>query len=462
MALTVKGTTRVCGLFGHPVHHTVSPAIHNTLAESLGHDLIYVPFEVEPDHLGEAVKGALAMDVLGLNVTIPHKSAVMPFLSEIDPAAEQIGAVNTLVRTADNKGFKGYNTDYYGIKKSFEEAGVSLKEESVILLGAGGASRPAAFLCADEGAKEVFILNRTLERASNLCDEVNKYAGRNLCTPMQLSEYQKLDASKKYICFQATSVGLYPKSDEVVINDENFYKMIHTGFDAIFRPYRTRFLEMCRAQGAKCISGIRMLLHQGIYAYELWNNVKVSEDDIRKTYGRMLRDLLGDENLVLVGFMGSGKSAVSEEMADFLGYERLDSDAEIEKEKKRTISDIFSNDGEEAFRQMETDYLKGLVNSKCTGTILACGGGLPIREENRELLKKFGKVVFLKATPETVYDRVKDDTSRPLLKSEDVLGRIKELQDKRKDIYREACDISIDTDGKTTEDIAEEIIHELL
>ncbi|WP_035768994.1 shikimate dehydrogenase [Butyrivibrio sp. NC2002] len=462
MGQTVKGTTRVCGLFGYPVHHTVSPAIHNTLADRLSCDLVYVPFEVEPEHLKEAFYGALSMDVLGLNVTIPHKSAVIPFLKEIDPMAKRIGAVNTLVRTADNSGFKGYNTDYFGIKKSFEEASCSLKDESVIILGAGGAARPAAFLCADEGAKEVFILNRTLKRAQELSDSVNDFAGKKLCSAMKLSDYKELDASKKYICFQATSVGLYPKSDEVIIDDENFYKLIHTGFDAIFKPYRTRFISMCEKQGAKCISGIRMLLHQGICAYELWNNVIVSEEDIRIVYGRMLRELLDDENIVLVGFMGSGKSAVSLEIADFLGYDRIDSDEAIEQKEDRTISDIFSTDGEEAFRQMETDFLKELIADKRKKTVLACGGGLPIREENRKLLKEFGRVIFLKAEPETVYDRVKDDTSRPLLQTGDVLGRIKKLQDDRRDIYDKACDFGIDTDKKIARAIAEEIVHLLL
>jgi hypothetical protein len=142
--------------------------------------------------------------------------------------AKRIGAVNTLVRTADNSGFKGYNTDDFGIKKSFEEASCSLKDESVIILGAGGAARPAAFLCADEGAKEVFILNRTQERAQELSDSVNDFAGKKLCSAMKLSDYKELDASKKYICFQATSVGLYPESDEVIIDDENFYKLVLT------------------------------------------------------------------------------------------------------------------------------------------------------------------------------------------------------------------------------------------
>lgn len=462
MVKDIKGTTKVCGLIGNPVHHTMSPAIHNTLNALTDIDMVYVPFEVKGEDVEAAVKGALALDLLGLNVTIPHKSAVIPYLKEIDDVAERIGAVNTLVRTADGTGFKGYNTDYTGLLRSLQEKNANLSGESVVILGAGGVARPAAFLCAAEGAKEIFILNRTLERAELLCKDVNAYAGKELAVPMELSAYRNLPGDRKYICLQMTQVGLYPDSDKAPIEDPEFYRNIKIGFDAVYRPLTTKFLDYCSEAGAECISGLKMLLYQGVDAYEKWNGIIVGQERCDKVYGKLLSELLEGRNIVLTGFMGSGKSSVGKELCKILGYDMLDTDAEIEKQQSVSIKEIFETKGEQAFRNLETEYVRSLSESGMERTVLSVGGGLPIREENREYLKEFGAVVFLKATPETVYERVKDDESRPLLKSEDVLGRIKQLQEERRDIYTEASDIEIDTDDKKLSDVAGEIIEMLL
>ena len=462
MGKDIKGTTGVCGLIGNPVHHTMSPAIHNTLSELTNTDMVYVPFEVNGEDVEAAVKGSLALDIQGLNVTIPHKGAVIPYLEEIDEVAERIGAVNTLVRTADGKGFKGYNTDYTGLLRSLKEKNVNLSGESVVILGAGGVARPAAFLCAVEGAKEIFILNRTLERSKALCSDVNAFAGGTIAHPMELSAYSELPGDRKYICFQMTQVGLFPDSDKAVIEDSEFYRLVKTGFDAVYRPLTTKFLQHCNEAGAVCISGLKMLLYQGVDAYEKWNDIKVGPEECEKVYGKLLSELLEGRNIVLTGFMGSGKSSVGKELCKILGYEMIDTDAEIEKQQGTTISEIFEIRGEQAFRDMETDYVRELSVSGRTRMVLSVGGGLPIREENREYLKQLGSVVFLKATPETVYERVKDDESRPLLKSEDVLGKIRQLQDARRDIYSLASDIETDTDDKTLSDVALEIIEQLL
>ncbi|WP_196811593.1 shikimate kinase [Butyrivibrio sp. VCD2006] len=462
MAKDIKGTTRVCGLIGNPVHHTMSPAIHNTLNELTDTDMVYVPFEVKENDVEAAIRGALALDLLGLNVTIPHKSAVIPHLKEIDDVAGRIGAVNTLVRTADGTGFKGYNTDYTGLLRSLQEKNTNLAGESVVILGAGGVARPAAFLCANEGAKEIFVLNRTFERAEQLCSDVNTYAGKELAIPMELSAYKELPVDRKYICLQMTQVGLYPDSDKAVIEDPEFYKMVKIGFDAVYRPLTTRFLQYCRDAGAVCVSGLKMLLYQGVDAYEKWNNITVSPKECEFVYGKLLSELLEGRNIVLTGFMGSGKSSVGKELCRILGYEMIDTDAEIEKEQNTSISQIFDTLGEEAFRDMETDYVKRLSEGQRSRTLLSVGGGLPVREENRRYLHEFGAVIFLKATPETVYDRVKDDDSRPLLRAEDVLERIKEIQEQRRPVYSAAADIEIDTDSKSLNDIASEIIEMLL
>jgi len=164
--MQIDGKTKTCGLIGDPVAHTLSPVIHNTLAQTRGDDLVYVPLRVEAEQVGKAVEGAYALSLTGLNVTVPHKSAVIPYLVDIDPLAEKIGAVNTLVR--QEGGFKGYNTDMPGLLRAMRSEGITVKEQSVLLLGAGGAARAVAFLCMSEGAKEILLYNRTVEKAERV------------------------------------------------------------------------------------------------------------------------------------------------------------------------------------------------------------------------------------------------------------------------------------------------------
>ena len=278
--MNISGKTRTCGLIGNPVEHTMSPVIHNTLAEELGINMVYVPFLVE-DNLKDAVKGAYALNLLGMNVTVPYKSEVLESLVECDELAKKIGAVNTLVRTKD--GYKGYNTDMTGLYRAMKSYGISIEGEKIIILGAGGAARAVAFLCLYYGAKKVYILNRSVEKAKAIAAEVNRVMKREDIIPMALEEYSLLP-EEKMLCIQATSVGLAPNDTEVVLTDEAFYKRIHTGYDLIYRPANTRFMQLVKKQGGKAYHGLKMLLYQGVEAFELWNQVKVSEELADKVY----------------------------------------------------------------------------------------------------------------------------------------------------------------------------------
>ncbi|MCM1134709.1 MAG: shikimate dehydrogenase [Clostridium sp.] len=285
----IDGYTRVCGVIGNPVEHTMSPPIHNTLAEKLSHNLVYAPFHVETGEVAAAVKGAYALNVLGLNVTVPHKKEVMEALVGIDKLAENIGAVNTLVRTEG--GYWGYNTDMPGLYRAMCSEGIALKGEEVILLGAGGAARAVAFLCALKEVSKVYMMNRSEEKARAVAEEVLEKTGRDCICPMALSDYKTLP-DKKYLAIQATSVGLYPDVDRAVIEDEAFYQKIHTGYDLIYKPANTRFMQMVKAQGGKAFHGLKMLLYQGIIAYELWNDVSVSEELAEEVY-EVLKEKMG-------------------------------------------------------------------------------------------------------------------------------------------------------------------------
>uniref|UniRef100_UPI004056EC00 shikimate dehydrogenase n=1 Tax=Acetatifactor sp. TaxID=1872090 RepID=UPI004056EC00 len=281
----VNGYTRTCGLLGNPVEHTVSPVIHNTLAEVTGENLTYVPFHVPDGYIGDAVKGAYALNLLGLNVTVPYKSDVIPYLKEIDPLAECIGAVNTLVRT--DEGFKGYNTDMPGLYRAMCDDGVKIEGEKVLILGAGGVARAVAMLLAQKNAAEVILLNRTLERAQMIADEVNAVVGREFADAMTLTSYTELPKEERYLAIQATSVGMHPHIEDVVIEDEAFYQKIHTGYDLIFNPCYTKFMKLVQQQGGKAYNGLKMLLYQGIIAYELWTGQKIDDKLAQMVYGRM-------------------------------------------------------------------------------------------------------------------------------------------------------------------------------
>ena len=184
--MKINGKTRVCGLIGNPVEHTMSPMIHNTLARELNLNMVYVPLLVE-SQLDEAVKGAYALNFLGMNVTVPYKSQVLELLTECDELAEKIGAVNTVVRTID--GYKGFNTDMTGLYRAMTDYGIVIENQDIIILGAGGAARAVAFLCVYHGAKRVYLLNRSIDKAKKVAEEVNRVMERDGIVPMALEEY---------------------------------------------------------------------------------------------------------------------------------------------------------------------------------------------------------------------------------------------------------------------------------
>lgn len=284
----IKGTTKVCGLIGNPVAHSISPVIHNNLAELCGIDLVYETFNVENDLVADAVKGAYALNMQGLNVTVPHKQKVMEVLKDISPLAEAIGAVNTLVRV--DGGYKGYNTDIIGLGRELEDAGIDISGRDVVILGAGGAARAIAFLCADKGAGNVYIFNRTLEKAELIADAVNGHFKKNIVIPYNIKDYSVL-TENDYIAIQTTSVGLHPNDDEAVIEAEDFYEKLAAGVDVIYNPVKTKFMKFVEAQGKPAYNGLKMLLYQGIASFELWNNITVSKEQVDIVYDRMKREL---------------------------------------------------------------------------------------------------------------------------------------------------------------------------
>ena len=288
--MEINGKTYTCGLIGNPVEHTMSPVIHNTLAQKMNLNMVYVPFLVQQD-LAAGVKGAYALNIQGMNVTVPYKSDVLEHLVSIDELAKSIGAVNTLVKTEG--GYKGYNTDMTGLYRAMTSYGIKIEGEEIILLGAGGAARAVAYMCVFYKAKKVYLLNRTIEKAKCIAEEIKHSTGEDIIVPMQLEDYKQL-GEQKMLCIQATSVGLSPRDDEVIISDEEFYKKIHTGYDLIYRPTNTKFMQLVKEHGGQAYHGLKMLLYQGIEAFEMWNQVKV-EDSLSDYVYEVMKGEMGIE-----------------------------------------------------------------------------------------------------------------------------------------------------------------------
>ncbi len=452
--ISAKG--RVYGLMAYPVEHSLSPAMQNFYGEAMGTDMAYVPFLVEPERLEEAVAGAYALNIQGMNVTVPHKQQVMAYLKGVDPAARAIGAVNTLVRSEG--GFYGYNTDGIGLLRAMEQAGISPKGRDCLILGAGGAAKAAAWVLGQEGAASVTILNRSAARAERLAEEMNGFFGQRRMSAMALSDYTKL-SGHSYLAVQTTSVGMYPRGDEAPIEDPAFYEKLSDAVDVIYTPSETRFMKLAREAGARAFNGLDMLLYQGVAAFELWNpGVKVPEPVIAESRKRLLSVLFQREerHTILIGFMGAGKTTVGKALSKLTGQPFVDTDRLIEERAGMSISRIFETCGEEAFRQMETDILRELSEAK-ESLVISAGGGLPLREENRKLLEQMGRRIYLRIRPDTVFRRLSGDTKRPLLQGDHGKERIRELLQKRSPIYEMAASQILDVDGRSPKSLAEEI-----
>ena len=268
----ISAKTRICGLIGDPVEHSVSPVMHNAAFSSLGLDYIYLPFRVEKGQLAKAIDGVRALNIGGLNVTIPHKVAVIPFLDGLETLAERIGAVNTIVN--DNGHLKGYNTDASGFVKALLERGIEPRGKKMVILGAGGASRAISLTLAERDA-DLVILNRQLEIdwAVELASSISRFLGKEV-KALELNE-QNLSAvlEDADILVNATSVGMSPNSDETPVPA----KLLKAGlvvFDIVYNPIKTRLLTEAEVAGAETIDGLDMLVWQGALAFEMWTGVK--------------------------------------------------------------------------------------------------------------------------------------------------------------------------------------------
>ena len=280
----ISGKTKICGLIGDPVEHTMSPAMHNAAYKKMGLDYVYLPFRVKPEQLAQAVDGLRALNVRGFNVTIPHKVSVIPLLDGLDPLAEKIGAVNTVV---NNDGeLRGYNTDSAGFLKALLENGIDPEGKKVVVLGAGGASRAITYVLAGKGA-HLTVLNRQLEL--DWAEDIAWLIYKDLGIEVRVMELGHLAEALEGadILVNATSVGMSPASEESLV-PAPLLKPELVVFDIVYNPVMTRLLRDAGLAGARTIGGVDMLAWQGALAFERWTGQTAPVDLMREEAVRML------------------------------------------------------------------------------------------------------------------------------------------------------------------------------
>ncbi|QSZ26535.1 shikimate dehydrogenase [Aceticella autotrophica] len=273
--MNIDASTKIYGLIGHPIKHSLSPIIHNTAFESIQLNCIYETFDVEPHNLKSAIDGIRALKIMGINVTIPHKENVLQYLDYISDEAKTIGAVNTIV---NEKGcLKGYNTDMIGFVESLKEENEKIEGRDFIIIGAGGAARAVSTAAAINGAKSIIISNRSIDKAVNLSEYIKEKFHLN-CTCCSLEELAKLE--KIDILVNATNIGMYPYINnspvcENIISKSNFI------YDLIYNPEKTLFLKYAEKYGIKCTNGLNMLLNQANASFKIWTGKNFNKNLIK-------------------------------------------------------------------------------------------------------------------------------------------------------------------------------------
>ena len=267
--MPITGKTTVVGVFGDPIAHSLSPAMHNRAFAALDLDFVYVPFHVKPEALGEAVAGVRAMSLAGVNVTVPHKVRVMRHLDEIDPEAAMVGAVNTIVNRSGR--LVGYNTDGRGFLLSLErQAGRGARGSRFVVIGAGGAAQAIACSLARAGAAAVTVANRTLEKARALAELIAGHTNARAVTLSAADEALMRALGEADIVVQATSVGMHPHEDAPLPVPVEAVREGALVCDIVYNPRETRLIRAARARGLDVLTGEGMLVYQGAIAFELW------------------------------------------------------------------------------------------------------------------------------------------------------------------------------------------------
>lgn len=389
------------GCIGKKLTHSFSAEIHKKLAD---YEYKLIELDEEELHSFFAKKSFAAV-----NVTIPYKQTVFPYLDEISPIARRIGAVNTVVNR-DGR-LWGYNTDYHGMKALIRRMGVELRGKKVLILGTGGTCKTAVAVATDLGAAHILTVSRTKKDSSVTYEEAAVFHA---------------DAE---ILINTTPSGMFPHIDTTPINLSAFPRL--TGvIDAVYNPLCTNLVLDAAARGIKAEGGLYMLVMQAVAAVEKFFDTAIPRETAERVFTSMLS---AKENIVLTGMPGSGKSTVGKLLCRN-GYNFVDTDAEIEKRCGCTIKELISRQGEAFFRDWESRVIREVSTE--TGCVIATGGGGILRQENVRNLKRNGKLYFLDAQ----LQRLCATESRPL---SDTAEKLAGLYNERIGVYRSTADVTV-------------------
>ncbi|MBS11243.1 MAG: shikimate dehydrogenase [Gemmatimonadetes bacterium] len=280
--MNIKASSQVLGVIGDPIAHSFSPDMHNAAIDALGVDFCYVAFHVSPDRVGEAVNGLRGLEILGLNVTIPHKLAVMEHVDRISEEALAVGAVNTIHNEDGN--LTGHNTDVYGVVKAIERVvGVTTFPENCVVLGAGGAARAVTYaLGSRDEVKQVTVMNRTVERAESLAADMEKITGKRIVPEALDAPTEARVFGDARLVVNTTSVGMHPKTDASPLLDPAHVRPDLILYDTVFNPLETQMMREFKAQGAPAFGGLDMLVFQGARSFEIWTGIEPPTDVMKQ------------------------------------------------------------------------------------------------------------------------------------------------------------------------------------
>lgn len=401
----------IYGLIGEKLEHSFSKEIHEQLAD-YEYNLIELSKEEFPQFMTEK-------SFSGINVTIPYKEAVIPYLDEIDENAEAIGAVNTIV----NRGGKlhGYNTDFDGLLYLLEANNIELKNKTVMILGTGGTCKTITAVCSYLGVKNVYKVSRgggiyfNYEQAETLEDV--------------------------QVIFNASPRGMYPNNYEKPFNT-SFLPDLEAIVDVIYNPLNTSLVLCGLAQGVKAVGGLEMLVAQAKKAAEIFTGQTIDEAKNAEIYLKLCKKM---QNIVLIGMPDCGKSTFGRQVAENLNLPFVDIDEEIVKKAGKSIPLIFQEEGEDRFRKLEKETVADFAARH--GQVIAPGGGVVKDFSNIQRLQQNGILIFI----DRPLEKLTADESRPLSKDKNA---IEKLYSERYHIYDRYCDYKIENNGTAEETLA--------
>ncbi len=389
------------GCIGKKLTHSFSKEIHAKLYE---YD--YKLIELSEEEIKSFFE---KKEFEAINVTIPYKETVIPYLDVISEIAKKIGAVNTIVKK-DGKLY-GYNTDYYGMKALINKIGISLQNKKVLILGTGGTSKTARVVAKDLGASDSLVVSRRKREGVITYEEAKELH------------------SDAEIIINTTPSGMYPDCDSKPIQ-LSLFSCLEGVVDAVYNPLSTNLVSEAKKKGIKAEGGLYMLVMQAVVAAEKFLDTQIPKEKANAVFAEIFAS---KENIVLTGMPGSGKSTVGR-LLNLDGFTFVDTDAEIEKRCGCTIKELIGSKGEQYFRDLESEVIHD-ISSK-NAQIIATGGGAVLREENITCLKRNGRIFFLNADIE----RLRATADRPLSDTDE---KIKQLYTERLGIYQSTADITV-------------------